>query len=108
MKKYIKNYIETLENKLNGKITEKDIIELLNKIKFFSHERLIHLLVTLFFALLGLIFIYFTFTLKLFLLLVITIIILVMLVFYIIHYYFLENTLLYLYKMYDKFNDKIK
>ena len=105
MKKYINDYIEVLNSKLDNKITEKDINELLNKIRFFSHERFIHLIITLFFALLSLIFIYLTLTFKIFSLLIVTIILLIMLVFYIFHYYFLENTILNLYKMYDKFNE---
>ena len=51
MKKYLNDYIKETEEKLRGKVTSKDIEIHLNKISFFSHERLIHLIVTMFFAL---------------------------------------------------------
>ena len=52
MKKYINDYIGVLNSKLDKKITEKDINELLNKIRFFSHERLINNACILYFSLL--------------------------------------------------------
>ena len=49
MKKQIKEYINEVEEKLNQKEINKDFKEdILNHISFFQHERLIHLLVTLF------------------------------------------------------------
>ena len=107
MKNYMYNYINEIENKLNKKITKEDLEELKIKISFFSHERLIHLLITLFFALISIIFTgiclsyfnYFIYTILL--------ILYVMDIFYIIHYYRLENGVQYLYKLYDKMNKKI-
>ena len=62
MTKYINEYIEELESKLlNKKDTKKDLDDLMVKIKFFQHERLIHLIVTMFFALFTIILIYFQF-----------------------------------------------
>ena len=56
MKKYLSNYINDIDNLIKKKnITNKDINEHLIKIKFFQHERLIHLLVTLFYAFLFLV-----------------------------------------------------
>ena len=52
MKKYLDDYIKELENKKN----KIDIEELKTKISFFQHERLIHLIVTLFFSLFAIIF----------------------------------------------------
>lgn len=108
MKKYLSNYILETEELLKGKITSKDIENHINKINFFSHERLIHLLVTLSFALFTIIFIYMSITFQNMLLIVISLIMLIVLIFYIFHYYFLENSVQYLYKLYDLMINKIK
>ena len=105
MTKYINEYIEELENKLlNKKDTKKDLDDLMVKIKFFQHERLIHLIVTMFFALFTIILIYFSFSNAAFSLIALALI--VLLGFYIKHYYFLENSVQYLYKLYDNMNGK--
>ena len=105
MTKYINEYIEELESRiLNEKITKKDIDDLIVKISFFQHERLIHLLVTLFFALFAVVLTYLSFNNPMYSLIALAII--VLLAFYIKHYYFLENSVQYLYKLYDKINGK--
>ena len=105
MKKYILNYIKELEDKINNnyKFTSNDIKEIKYKISNFQHERLIHLLVTLFYALfvisfilLSIFFIYF---------IVPCFILIIFLFFYVKHYFFLENSVQYLYKLYDKINN---
>ncbi len=100
MKKYLNDYINEIDNKIKTKnITEKDIKEHLIKINFFQHERLIHLLVTLFYGLfLFLSVIIFT---KIPLFIIILYIVLIILIFYVRHYFFLENGVQYLYKQYD-------
>ena len=108
MKKYLSNYISETEELLKGKITNKDIENHLNKINIFKHERLIHLLVTLFFALFTIIFIYTSIEFQNVLLVIVSIIMLIVLSFYIFHYYFLENSVQYLYKLYDLMMKKIK
>lgn len=103
MKKYMKSYIKEIDSILekNKKINEEIISEHLIKIGFFQHERLIHLLVTLFYALF--VFIFFAFTVYLsFMFLIVVLILLVFLVFYISHYFYLENSVQYMYKQYDK------
>ena len=104
MKKYILNYIKELEDKINNnyKFTSNDLKEIKYKIYNFQHERLIHLLVTLFYALfvisfilLSIFFIYF---------IVPCFILIIFLFFYVKHYFFLENSVQYLYKLYDKIN----
>ncbi|MGM9877109.1 MAG: hypothetical protein ACI33S_00520 [Bacilli bacterium] len=100
MKKYIKEYIKEIESKLKGKTTQNDIDDLLIKIKFFSHERLVHLIVMLFFALFTILFIMLSFYNSLFD--IIALISGILLVFYIMHYFFLENSIQYMYKLYDK------
>ena len=102
MKKYLYDYINEVEKNIN-KISKEDII---TKIYFFSHERLIHLLVTLFFALITIVFTGLCLCFDSYLLYVITIILYIMLLFYIVHYYRLENGVQYLYKLYDKINKK--
>ena len=105
MKEYLSDYIKEVEDSLKGKVTKDDLKNLNKKIKFFQHERLIHLIVTMFCGVFDLIFIILFFQNKLFI--IPTIIMLVMLIFYIIHYYFLENSVQYLYKLYDKMYSKV-
>lgn len=102
MKKYIYDYIEKIDKLLedNPKNIEKIREEHLIKISFFQHERLIHLLVTLFYCIcmlifmgLGVLFIGFF---------IIGIILMIFVLFYIIHYFRLENSVQYMYKQYDK------
>lgn len=108
MRKYLNEYILEIENKLKEKISSKDVENHLVKISFFSHERLIHLIVTMFFALFSIIFIFVSINQKSILLLVIGLILLVVLFFYIFHYFFLENKVQYLYKLYDEMLEKLK
>ena len=101
MKKYLYDYVKKIDNIIkNKKITQKIIDDHLIKISFFQHERLIHLLVTLFYALLFIIFMILGVIHCIFL--IITVILLVFLICYIIHYFHLENNVQYLYKQYDK------
>ena len=77
MKNYLKNYIKEIDNKISiNKITKSDVEEHLIKIQFFQHERLVHLLVTLAYALFTIIFIFLTLYHPLFF--IITIIVLVL------------------------------
>lgn len=109
MKKYLYEYIKSIdlilkENKKvdYNKLKEEHLI----KIGFFQHERLIHLLVTLFYALFAFIIFYFT---KIFLPFVfIALILLVFLIFYVVHYFRLENGVQFLYKQYDMICERIK
>ena len=97
MKKYILDYTKEIESLIkNKKVSKKDIDLLLVKIKFFQHERLIHLLVTLFYAIFCLVFFALGMISPIFF--IIDIILLV----YILHYFFLENSTQYFYKLYDE------
>ena len=102
MKKYIKDFIADLETKIkdNHKFTEQEIANLRIKITDFQHERLIHLLVTLFYAIFALFFLLLCNYHVIFLIPFLAMII--FLIFYIIHYFFLENSVQYIYKLYDK------
>ena len=102
MKKYLYDYIGEVDSLLNNnksKINDDVISNHLIKINFFQHERLIHLLVTLFYALLLIVFMALG-TLS-FMFYFISLIISIFLIFYIIHYFRLENGVQYLYKQYD-------
>ena len=104
MKSYMKEYIERIDNLIkNEKIDNVDeVIENhLIKIKFFMHERLIHFLVTMLFAIMTLLSFFYTlrnFSFGLFLL---TFLFIILLVPYIFHYYFLENSVQHMYDQYD-------
>ncbi len=102
MKKYIEEYIKEVELKIAKKkrFSEKDKLEFKDKIIYFQHERLIHLLVTLFFVLFTCIFLALGMVSYLFL--IPFGIGIIFLVFYIIHYFFLENSVQYMYRLYDK------
>ena len=109
MKVYLKNYIKEIDELLekNKKISDEEIEKHLIKISFFQHERLIHLFVTLFYGLLSIVFLalgcfahYIFFA--------IAFIVLVFLMFYVAHYFLLENGVQYLYKQYDIMLEKNK
>ncbi len=97
MIKYIDEFIKAAEKK---KVSKE---EMLTKISFFQHERLIHLLVTLFYALISLIFLALISISLIFI--IPTIPLLVFLICYILHYFKLENRVQYLYKLYDKIKE---
>ena len=102
MREYIRDYIKKIDKYIsNEKIDDLD--EVINnhliKISFFQHERLIHLLVTLFYAIITILFLA---LLNIsFIFFPIALILVVFLVLYIYHYFYLENSVQYLYKQYD-------
>ncbi len=81
---------------------EKLLVRHLEQIAFFSHERLIHLLVTLMFA--GLTFAVFFFCISEINpgLIILLIALMILLVPYIMHYYLLENGVQKMYRQYDE------
>ncbi len=93
--KYIDNLLEKNNNNLT-KLKEEHLI----KIQFFQHERLIHLLVTLFYFIFMLIFLAWSSTIPLFI--IVALILMICVVFYVIYYFKLENGVQYLYKQYDE------
>ena len=103
MKQMIKNYMESFEEKIsNNKIEEEDINDFLIKISFFQHERLIHLLVTLAFAILGMLAVIIFITAPSVATLLLVVLVVALLIPYIFHYYFLENSVQKMYEMYDR------
>ena len=107
MKNYIKKYVQEIDKLLENKqVDEETIKKHLIKIDFFKHERLIHLLVTCFYAIFNVCFIALSFLNPLFI--IITLILLTFLAFYVLHYFFLENSVQYMYKQYDKMLDIVE
>ena len=93
----IDNIIKTGNRKNIDKIMEEHLI----KIQFYQHERLIHFLVTMLFAIIFIITFLYTLSNISFWLVFLDILFLCLLVPYIIHYYKLENSVQYMYKQYD-------
>lgn len=109
MKIYLEEYISYIDDilKNNKRVNYKKLkSDHLIKISFFQHERLIHLLVTLFYALFIILFIFLS--IKFWMFTVISIALLIFLIFYVIHYFRLENGVQYLYKQYDEIVDRSK
>ena len=102
MKIYIKDFIKDLETKIekNHKFTKEELSYIRIKIVDFQHERLIHLLVTLFYSLFTISFL--ALTLISWIFIIPFLIVITFLLFYIRHYFFLENSVQYLYTLYDK------
>lgn len=95
MRKYLQNYIDYV--KKNKKTINSE--EMVIKINFFQHERLIHLLITIFYAFIFLIFLILIAVSYIFI--IPTFILMIFLICYIIHYFFLENGVQTLYILYD-------
>ena len=106
MKKYLYDYIKEIDKLLDSNKDIKDdlIKKHLIKINFFQHERLIHLLVTLFYAVIFLIFMGLCYIHYIFF--SVAGILLIFLICYVLHYFHLENGVQYLYKQYDKMLEK--
>lgn len=85
----------------------KILEEHLTQIGFFQHERLIHLIVTVTFALMTLISMIASVAICMPLLLVLSLLFLVLLVPYIFHYYTLENEVQKMYAQYDEIRKRI-
>jgi len=106
MWKLLKNFIDYMEEKTSGTLSSDEKAqlkdELLTKLQFFQHERLIHLIVTFIFSVCAVL------SLLGFVLLenisvgFLFILILALLIPYIVHYYHLENGVQKLYTYYDK------
>lgn len=111
MKRRIESYMvymdRLLQNNDSGLTYEELASQHEKQLAYFMHERLIHLLVTLTFAILafGTFFmICFAFSIGLLLLFAAFLILLIP---YIMHYYLLENSVQYMYKQYDALLAKI-
>lgn len=110
MKNRMNRYIEKIEDLLGQDRAEtawqEILTEHIQQIQMFQHERLIHLLVTLFFALMEIVFVGISLVCVQIGSLVLAGMTLILLIPYIGHYYFLENKTQYLYELYDKIRQK--
>lgn len=106
MRRRLKKYLEYLAGidfeKLSGTELLRIKNDLLIQTGFFQHERLIHLIVTVFFALFTIIAIALTVFTGEMAAAVLSGIFFVLLVPYVAHYYFLENGVQKLYEYYDR------
>lgn len=113
MEERLKNYIATMEKlseswgkenetMMDEKEKNKQMEDLLIQIGFFQHERLVHLIVTVTFALLTMIAILGVILEPQSALFILILLLVVLLVPYIRHYYILENGVQKLYKYYDE------
>lgn len=112
MTEYLTNYMKYVQDRLEKCSDSAELDEIMaehmDKIAFMQHERIVHFLVTMMFALILAIFIaVLVFTSNIPVLLLVSMI-LVLLLFYIKHYYFLENTVQKMYRVYDGILEKQK
>lgn len=104
---YMNTYLEYIKSKLSDKNLTKTELEMyksdfLSHIQFMQHERLIHLLVTILFAILlmfGFIVMLISFS---WIMVGFVVIIFAVEIFYIFHYYKLENGIQKMYRVYDE------
>ena len=101
MEKRLKRYIEYLGN---AESADRDLV--LAQISFFQHERLIHLLVLILFSILTITCVIVSVYAESLMLLVLDFILLLVMVFYIRHYYILENGVQTLYREFDRLFDR--
>lgn len=101
MKTYILDYLEYVE-KNKAKADKKFIDEHLIKIKFFQHERFIHLIVTVTYALMDLLAFLFGITSQNILPVIIGYMMMCFLIPYVYHYFLLENGVQKMYRQYDE------
>ena len=106
MKYYLDYYKALCDNNLSKEEAKKEQENLLVQIQFFQHERLIHLIVTVLFALLFVITLLTNLFVNQLLLVALELLFLVLLIPYIHHYYILENGVQKLYQCYDSLKEK--
>ncbi len=98
MKLKLEKYIKKTENDIKNNEVNKD--ELLVVIKFFQHERLVHLMVTFFVGISSILFLIGFLLVENIYLFVLFLITLCLFIPYIFHYYYLENGTQKLYELY--------
>ena len=101
MKKEISGYTEFVKEHIRSKSVDGEFLEmLLTRIKFYQHERLIHLIVTMTFAIMTVISFFMLLTEGGTAAILLSLLFLGLTVPYVMHYYFLENSVQALYKLY--------
>lgn len=107
MHKYLQSYIDFISSRLeNEKLSSEELQNLkeehLRQIAFMQHERFIHLIVTVLFALMMFISLGIFAASNNIMFAILAILILLPLVPYIAHYYFMENSVQIMYTQYNK------
>lgn len=104
MRKYFSDYINYVIKALEDESTDLESLkqEMLLKISFMQHERLIHFMVTCLFAVLLFLSLIIFFMTNMMGILAVSLLMLLLLIPYIAHYFFLENGVQKLYKLYDE------
>lgn len=106
MEKRLKDYLQYMEAMKIEELSEEErkdmAAKMLVQIQFFQHERLIHLIVTVTFAILTVLSIFAFLALIQIGLLLLSALLIILLIPYIRHYYILENGVQKLYTYYDK------
>lgn len=110
MRAYLTAYLAELEKLLGDDAPDTDYGAVMRRhlhmIGFMQHERLIHFLVTMLFALGFFLVLGFFLMTEQIMLVPLMVLILALLVPYIMHYYFLENSVQKMYKLYDEINSR--
>ena len=106
MKSNLKECIKELENLKEIKDKERLLKNLLIQIKFFQHERFVHLLVTVFVGISAILFLLGFIALENIGFGLLFLITLCLFIPYIFHYYYLENGVQKLYKIYFEIEEK--
>ena len=113
MTKYVKAYLELINDFLKNRAasaSDKEFAEALaeleTKILYFQHERLIHLIVTVLFAVLEVMMICLNLASPSIASVLLSVMFLVLLIPYIFHYYFLENSVQSMYGIRDELISK--
>ena len=109
MKKYISEYLDEMKSFITSQRGNPDAQKIdafletfSRKIAYFMHERLIHLIVTVLFAILEIMsFLAFVISANL-TVIALCVLFLVLLIPYVFHYYFLENSVQEMYKLEDE------
>jgi len=106
MKEYMKEYIGEIDKQINDnhKFSNDEIDDFLFKMELFQKERVIHLVITLSYVFFTILFLFIT--KYIFAMFIIFFILLIFDGFYVYHYFFLENSVQYMYKQYDKIKSK--
>ena len=100
---HINKLLETEDTSIDW---EEEMKKHLVQIAFFAHERFIHLIVTVTFAILAMLAFLYTYSNFSIPMLLLVLMLLVLLVPYIKHYFLLENSVQDMYEQYDKMQEK--
>lgn len=100
------DFIKEHEERLQHSFFDEDFLSFhLRQIRFLQHERLVHLLVMLFVIFSFLLFLFLFLFFNNFLILIVFLLCLLLSVFYVLHYFKIENTVI---KWYFTYNDNVR